>query len=461
MQYTTELRRHMHGNLEVLVDQSDGTELFTFASLADVLDLPPSTLEGRYARTGLKELKQDIRNNAGRPVRCFPLHMLDEVITILTTPGAQVTVNRPRVMQHGQLQSTIVGVHRYYTPQQLADNYGVTVTTIRNRLKAGNLLRLMVPIPGQTRAGRPAKGYRHEDISAVLEHLDKWAGFRTTVPPITIPVVLPPPSDGLPGKPELAAAQPVKPSLPTFGATAPARADHNTALAQSHREVTSEEFAASIAELEKELEAELAVFEETAKRISTERVVNYNAPRRVLNRLNPKEVWERDPSFDPGNDLDRWILRDCWYSYFCEYLDAQENEKPGDPSQPYWLDRMRLMYEKYDYQFAHKRWEKHAQAKRALEKELRQAFAAKDLAQAQAVQQRIDALPEPERIIEPDEFIQHCERLRPLAQRIWDVALGPDATMFNVVEIPGVDPSLPQGPDWDNEPETSPEGLTS
>lgn len=428
MAYETEYRRFKSGILTVfknLDDRAPGDELFTFASLADVLDLPLSTLEGRYARANLKAWKVDVRNAAGRPVRCFPIARLDDVITVLTTPGATIArTDQPRIFQHGQLAYTEHGGERFYTPQHLADNYNVTVTTIRNRLKAAGMLDRMVPINTAFGAGRPKVGFRHEDISAVLRYLDEWAGYRTPTPELLAPTPIvadlgTQPSE--PGTQQLVVVDRIYP----LGSDTPSPAPQRTTPLhppQVNPVNPPPEEGGSLEKMfppipQEELDAIFKALEGAGK--------PPRPPQYVKQYCDIDVVWQRDPSLLPDDPADKapiefWV-QDCLRTSD----DEDRSATPRDPSEPFWCEKLQHKYEKHRIKRHERRMDKHKKELARLQRELKSAFAMRSvdgLELAKSLQEQISTLVPPAPPTPVEDFMASVERLRPLMQRIYDAA---------------------------------------
>lgn len=174
MKTEIEHRPYLNGRLEVHVTRDDDgnivQEAFAFASLADVLDIPLSTLEGRYARSNAKQKKINLRTGAGRPARGFPMALLDAVVEAMTSTDARFTTpdGVPRSIAEGRpLVPLIHNGLPHYTVQSLADHYGVTAQTIRNKIKAAGLGEYMVPTSTTAQGGRPRMAFRAEDLPRV------------------------------------------------------------------------------------------------------------------------------------------------------------------------------------------------------------------------------------------------------------------------------------------------------
>lgn len=173
MHTTIEFRPYLKGNLEVHVTRDEEgnvvNEAFAFASLANVLALPLPTLEGRYNRSNAKTQKINLRTGAGRPARGFPLAMLQQVIDAMLTPGARFAASTaPAAARAQPLVATPHNGVMHYTVQSLADHYGVTAQTVRNRVRAAGLDKLMVPLVSPTQqGGRPRLAFKAEDMVSV------------------------------------------------------------------------------------------------------------------------------------------------------------------------------------------------------------------------------------------------------------------------------------------------------
>lgn len=165
-------------------------EAFTLASLADCLGLPAGTIEGRYHRGRLFNWKLDIPTGESRPVRGFPLQMLEQVITILTTRGARVEgagTNEERVARAGPssarfpLKYETHAGKRYITIPALADHYGVSVTTIRNKLTKAGMLGQAVNLSAPAQGGRPRRGFRESQYSQLVDSIENGAQYLNEV----------------------------------------------------------------------------------------------------------------------------------------------------------------------------------------------------------------------------------------------------------------------------------------
>lgn len=183
-----------HGNGKLVVhDRYRGDELidscFTFDSLTHVLDMPKSTLEGRYARGRLQKWKVDMPNGFGRPSRGFPLTLLDDVIYIICHKGAKVTTNAeedvvdvtPKARPKADLELVAYMGKRYFTVPALADHFGVSETTIRKKLTKANLMRRMQDLGPSLHGGRPKRGMPESALGDVYLAIDSGAVFGTAV----------------------------------------------------------------------------------------------------------------------------------------------------------------------------------------------------------------------------------------------------------------------------------------
>lgn len=174
--------RFMAGQLSIIERVIDGEvkdTFFTFDSLTSVLDLPKSTLEGRYARARLSKWKQELQNGYGRPARVFPLHMRDAVINLLLTPGAKVrtaadedSVEMPHHLETKRgmapLNSVMYEGARHFTIKALAEHFNYSETTIRKKLERANLLGRMTDLTSSRHGGRPRRGFHEKDLRYVF-----------------------------------------------------------------------------------------------------------------------------------------------------------------------------------------------------------------------------------------------------------------------------------------------------
>ena len=224
MHTTIEYRPHLKGTLEVHISRdADGNvtqEAFTFASLASVLDVSPTTLEGRYARSNAKNVKINLRSGAGRPQRGFPLALLDDVIDAMTAPRARFDDSKPNnqtTNTPAHPRTLVPLLHNgepHYTVQALADYYGVTTQTVRNRIKAAGLEARLVPTSSSAQGGRPRLAFRYVD----LELVHTAVGYGAPQPPLAGSM------ESLPG----AEDNPILHGLRVAGMTRQSRAENRT-----------------------------------------------------------------------------------------------------------------------------------------------------------------------------------------------------------------------------------------
>lgn len=198
-------------------------EAFTFQSLADVLGLPMGTLEGRYNRGRLYHWKVDIPTGESRPVRGFALPLLGEVIRVVETPGSRVQAegNEEFVVGRGGRRGTVrtplaietIAGKRYITVPALAEHFGMSITTIRNKLQASGLSAVAQEIPSSTqRGGRPRKVYPASMEEQLREAIDHGATFLSELDAVLAKArsVQPPPFDA---QAAFARLRPAKPRL--------------------------------------------------------------------------------------------------------------------------------------------------------------------------------------------------------------------------------------------------------
>lgn len=162
------------------------TEAFTLQSLAECMGLPAGTVEGRYHRGRLFNWKIDIPTGESRPVRGFPLPLLEQVMTILTTRGARVesTGNTDKVVGRqpkGDAKFPLVyekhAGQQYITIPALADHYGRSTTAIRNRLVKSGLLAKAVNLNSPAQGGRPRRGWPVSLQAQLIDAIENGAHF--------------------------------------------------------------------------------------------------------------------------------------------------------------------------------------------------------------------------------------------------------------------------------------------
>ena len=168
------------------IDNRVVAEAFTLESLAHVLDLPMTTLDGRYKRGRLSNWKVDIVGRSGRPMRGFPLAMLERVITIIVTPGAYVEStaegtrpSRDRADLQNDLRPTMYMGRRFFTVPALAEAFGFSETTIRNKLTRSGLLKKMQDLGSSRNGGRPQRGFDEKYLAQVKMAIVEGAVFRS------------------------------------------------------------------------------------------------------------------------------------------------------------------------------------------------------------------------------------------------------------------------------------------
>lgn len=174
MHTTIEHRPLLHGHLEVHVtrDAAGNTvrEVFTFSSLASVLNLPQATLEGRYTRSNAKTHKINLRTGAGRPARGFPIGLLDQIVDAMTRADSRfapaAVAHHPQPDQN-TLEYVAFNGEPHFTVQALATYYGVTAPTVRSRVKSAGLDTRMVPAGSGRQGGRPRLAFHKQDLADV------------------------------------------------------------------------------------------------------------------------------------------------------------------------------------------------------------------------------------------------------------------------------------------------------
>lgn len=190
----TKITRHQSGAgyLEVhtkFVAGEKVLEAFTLASLAEVLDMPMTTMEGRYARARLHYWKVDIPSGSGRPVRGFPMALLAQVVEMIRTPGACVkhspngdSITKPkRTKGLTDLVPTYYNNKPHFTISALADYYGYSSTTIRNKLQKAGLMRRLVNIGSSAQGGRPTRAIPESALGDVELAIVDGVKFMTEV----------------------------------------------------------------------------------------------------------------------------------------------------------------------------------------------------------------------------------------------------------------------------------------
>lgn len=154
-------------------------EVFTLASMADVLGVTLPVIEARYRRGNLKVWHVDIYTGYSRPIRGFPKDKLDAVLHVLQTRGARVALTpeqqsveddarRGQAAVGGQLVPLMVGGEPRYTIQALVTHTGMAESTVRKRLSRAGLLRRMVDLPLSPRGGRAQRAFTAANVDEAL-----------------------------------------------------------------------------------------------------------------------------------------------------------------------------------------------------------------------------------------------------------------------------------------------------
>jgi hypothetical protein len=181
---TTRIRLERMGSGQLKVHQTfkDGVllhETFTLESLAHVLDIPMSTMDGRYNRAKLSKWNTPIQNGYGRPARGFPYVLLQDVINIINTKGAVVAhdangsgPSTKRVRQVQDLRPEYYEGGQYFTVPALSEAFGYSETTIRKKLQRAGLMSKFRDLHVSLYGGRPKRGIPQRylgDVQLALE----------------------------------------------------------------------------------------------------------------------------------------------------------------------------------------------------------------------------------------------------------------------------------------------------
>ena len=184
--YTWRDEPYADGRLRICETHFGGVrtaEYFTFASLVNALSLTQSQAASRYARGRLAAIKVNVPTGQSRPVRGFPLVRLADVVAVLTERGARLTDSAPPERQRnppvGNLTATAEYHHGkpYLTIAGMADYFGVSITSVRNKLIANGLMNYAVnlyPIGG---GGRPKRGWALEHAELLESVIGSSMGY--------------------------------------------------------------------------------------------------------------------------------------------------------------------------------------------------------------------------------------------------------------------------------------------
>ena len=161
------------------------SSVFTLESLAHVMGLPMSTMEGRYKRANLSRWMVPVRQYNGRPIRGFPYALLDQVMYAIDHPramivssagGSVVKLREPRAI--GELVPEYFLGERYYTIPALARAFGYTETTIRKKMQVSGLSRHFRNLAPPKHGGRPKRGIPEKFLAQVKLAISDDAEFR-------------------------------------------------------------------------------------------------------------------------------------------------------------------------------------------------------------------------------------------------------------------------------------------
>ena len=160
--------------------------IFTLESLAHVMGMSMSTMDGRYKRARLARWMVPVPSMAGRPMRGFPYKLLDAVIAAIQHPQAFITgdahgsrVSTPQTRQIGPLTPEYHLNQRYYTYPSLARSFGLSETTVRNKLNRAGLARRFENLGSPPQGGRPKRGIHERHMPEVKLALHDGAKFFT------------------------------------------------------------------------------------------------------------------------------------------------------------------------------------------------------------------------------------------------------------------------------------------
>jgi len=154
------------------------SEVFTLASLAMAMDMSMAAMNGRYVRAQLRHWNVPVVTGSGRPHRGFPMALLDDVVRLIETKGATLSVNgtqtdvttAPRTV--GELVPEYKGGEKYLTVEALATGFSLAPTTIRRRLMDAGIYKRFEPLRAHQFGGRPKLGIHERhwgDIMLVLQ----------------------------------------------------------------------------------------------------------------------------------------------------------------------------------------------------------------------------------------------------------------------------------------------------
>lgn len=241
-------------------------ELFSFQSLADCLQMEMPQANALYQRRRLNRLMVPIRGLGTRPLRGFHLSALEEIVEVMETPGA-----RPRedaapepIMVKPAFTADNFGGHYFYTIESIALQLGKSNTSIRNRLKAANMLHLQRRVyeAGDATGGRPRLGFPVEyaaqlggAILGTYVHRDAGLNPQVGQPVSTVNRITPPDHD-IPPAPAPRVMDPCPPPVAVSSPAAYAPDGETVEPWRAHMKQTCAEINAMMAAMPKPVPAE-------------------------------------------------------------------------------------------------------------------------------------------------------------------------------------------------------------
>lgn len=172
--------------IETYVNSQLVTEVFTLESLAYCMGMPMSTMDGRYKRAKLARWMVPVPSMAGRPMRGFPYQLLAPVVQAIMHPHSVVTqdangsgLNYQRRKQLSELRPEYFNGEPYYTVASLAHSFGLSETTVRNKLNVAGLMKRFQNLSSPAQGGRPKRGIPQRYLAQVKLILDGTARYVT------------------------------------------------------------------------------------------------------------------------------------------------------------------------------------------------------------------------------------------------------------------------------------------
>lgn len=166
--FTRSLKRMGKGNLTVFTEfhrdrpATPVRTLFTYNSLESVLGIRQSLLNNRYNKCNMAAVSELIPNEYTRPLRGFPMELLETVIEMAKTGSGEFEgeARTRSAMRYRSLGDDTVQVDGrvYLTVASMQAFYGRSQATVYKCMRSSGLSEHFVNLPSRRATGRPPKG---------------------------------------------------------------------------------------------------------------------------------------------------------------------------------------------------------------------------------------------------------------------------------------------------------------